>query len=781
MNTGSIKIAVGHEEVAGRDEGSISDSPSSEELRNDCSNDEAEDYTEEKWCAEIVSNSSTGTVSTKRRYVMTERNARPRKKPARQRTIDEEVTHLANRRDKISCCKKLRCFRHSNWDYLVQKMKDVRRTTPFQRKALLKDMLCSDNSFQFDGKKVCSTFLKSAFCFTRKMQSDIRQLGTTIAEPISSADPISVTSSSSKSLTTEKMSPQRDAVIVFLERLADITGDKMPDRNEFHLPFFKKCEVYEAFEIEFKELHRGAPIPSISYFTHTWKQYCFYIKVRKHSRFAKCDVCETLRSALKTAVLKRLSTVELKAQKSSHLKRIWSERLSYKKNRDRAILDPNKYLSLIVDGADQSAFGLPHFTVKTKAERGHAIKVKLIGVLQHSTKNVLRLFTLTDEHETGANHIIESIHRTLLDLQKTQVLPRIFNLQVDNCTRENKNKYLFSYLESLVQWCLFDEVIVSFLPVGHTHEDIDQTFSRTSERLRSKDAITLKELRSELSNVYNNGTTVCDLDKIANWSTLCERTKCLTKISGISQYHYFRFYRAHDLATETPAPDGKTVGKVTRCVVKVQTSDEWESIIPNDASKSFILFCPSLLETPPITTKAPPDLHEVNHRLRSEEGRINSSDKMAELYLLRDRIYKKRTDSFHWDVSTGLELSHWSTSTEIDIGNSTAAGSTSNNYVYDLESFVAVNTHGTFWIARIMEVDDQSSKLLVHWYDAQSSPSPLSTKYSPSYVRGKTGCVSWTDKVPDESVIVNFDSLTKSKTLPMSVRKQLTDHCSKSS
>lgn len=768
---------VGDQEIAAHEEGSVSDSPDLEHLDSVSSSDESEESTDDNWYCEIASTNSTGNVSTKRRYVMTARNAQPSKKPARQRNIDEEVTHLADRRNTIICCKKLRCFRDSNWDYLVQKMKDVRRTTPIQRKALLKDMLCSDNSFQFDGKKVCSTFLKLAFCFTRKMQSQIRQLGATTSEPISSGDPISVTSHSSKSRLTEKMSPQRDSIVIFLERLADITGDKMPDRDEFHLPFFKKLEVYEAFEMEFKELHRGSTVPSISYFTHTWKQYCFHIKVRKHSRFAKCDVCEGLRSALKTAVLKRLSTVDLKAQKSTHLKRIWAERLSYKKNRDRAILDPNNYLSIIVDGADQSAFGLPHFTVKTKSERGHAIKVKLIGVLQHSTINVLRLFTMTDEHETGANHIIESIHRTLLDIQKSQALPRTFNLQVDNCTRENKNKYLFSYLESLVQWCLFDEIIVGFLPIGHTHEDIDQTFSRTSERLRSKDAVTMKELKSELSNVYNSRTTVGDMDKIANWSTLCERTKCLTKISGISQYHYFRFYRAQELVPETPAPDGKTIGKVTRCAVKVQTSDEWQSIITNDSTKSFIFCCPSLLETPSTTTNPPPDLNEVNQRLRSEEGRINSTDKMADLYSLRDRIYQARTDSFHWDVRTGLELSHWSTPIENNIIISVGAGSTSNNYVYDLESFVAVNTHGTFWVARILEVDEQSSQLLVHWYDAQSSPNPLSTKYTPSYVRSKNGCVPWTDNVPDESVIVNFESLTKSKTLPMNVRKQLTDHC----
>ena len=52
----------------------------------------------------------------------------------------------------------------------------------------------------------------------------------------------------------------------------------------------------------------------------------------------------------------------------------------------RARLHSSKYCSIIVDGADQSAFGLPHFTTKPKSNRGHALKVKLIGLLEHKVK-----------------------------------------------------------------------------------------------------------------------------------------------------------------------------------------------------------------------------------------------------------------------------------------------------------------------------------------------------------------------------------------------------------
>ena len=42
------------------------------------------------------------------------------------------------------------------------------------------------------------------------------------------------------------------------------------------------------------------------------------------------------------------------------------------------------------------------------------------------------------------------------------------NLLLDNCWRENKNKFLFSFLASLMQLNIFVEVTCSFLIKGHT-------------------------------------------------------------------------------------------------------------------------------------------------------------------------------------------------------------------------------------------------------------------------------------------------------------------------
>jgi hypothetical protein len=56
-------------------------------------------------------------------------------------------------------------------------------------------------------------------------------------------------------------------------------------------------------------------------------------------------------------------------------------------------------------------------------------------------------------------------------------LPRTLFLQLDNTSKDNKNNYVLSYLAMLVACGIFSDIYVSFLPVGHTHEDVDQYFS----------------------------------------------------------------------------------------------------------------------------------------------------------------------------------------------------------------------------------------------------------------------------------------------------------------
>ena len=48
--------------------------------------------------------------------------------------------------------------------------------------------------------------------------------------------------------------------------------------------------------------------------------------------------------------------------------------------------------------------------------------------------------------------------------------PPVLYLQLDNTWKDNKNRYVFGYAGMLVRTGVFKNVVVSFLPKGHTHE-----------------------------------------------------------------------------------------------------------------------------------------------------------------------------------------------------------------------------------------------------------------------------------------------------------------------
>ena len=101
----------------------------------------------------------------------------------------------------------------------------------------------------------------------------------------------------------------------------------------------------------------------------------------------------------------------------------------------------------------------------------------LMGVLVHGRDTYT--FTVPGHLAQGNNVTIQSLWKVLVDIkQKEGKLPPVLYLQLDNTAKQCKSHYLFGFLGLLIKEDVFEKIIVSFLPVGHTHEDIDQLFSR---------------------------------------------------------------------------------------------------------------------------------------------------------------------------------------------------------------------------------------------------------------------------------------------------------------
>ena len=65
---------------------------------------------------------------------------------------------------------------------------------------------------------------------------------------------------------------------------------------------------------------------------------------------------------------------------------------------------------------------------------------------------------------------------------------------MDNCLGDNKNCFTFVFLSLSAARRVFEIVEVGFLPVGHTHGDIDGTYGRLQTKIMCEDIFSLSEI-----------------------------------------------------------------------------------------------------------------------------------------------------------------------------------------------------------------------------------------------------------------------------------------------
>ncbi len=110
----------------------------------------------------------------------------------------------------------------------------------------------------------------------------------------------------------------------------------------------------------------------------------------------------------------------------------------------------------------QKKTNLPRFG----SDESGDLTVRVIGAIAHGPTKDISLF-LVDHFTKETNTVVEVLRRVL---ESRQVLPPTLVLQLDNTSQENKNNRMFTFLASLLDAGIFKEIIVNFLPVGHTHE-----------------------------------------------------------------------------------------------------------------------------------------------------------------------------------------------------------------------------------------------------------------------------------------------------------------------
>lgn len=346
--------------------------------------------------------------------------------------------------------------------------------------------------------------------------------------------------------------------IAYIKVFCERTGEKMPHKKEYTIRIsYPKKIVYDGYKNTFlgpdddpadDRKQPGKPL-GLSKFYELWNDHCAYIQQAKwKGDFAICDICKQHAQIDCNPYVSEEEKVQNRLQFQKHLAKVQWARKDYAVRQQLAMEHPSYYMSMIIDGCDSNTTLLPNIKSRSKSEEDlskHMLKCKLMGVRVHGYRKRDYLFfapPFIAEHMAW-QYTIECLARTFKyeeEYRARQGLgwPKVLYLQMDNTSRDNKNSFLMMYLSYLVEAGIFQEIHLNFLPVGHTHEDIDQMFSVITRKLLRNDAYTFPQWVDLVKNAYND-----ELDRIYLVDlvrTLHDYRPWLDKHAAEDTYHEYR-------------------------------------------------------------------------------------------------------------------------------------------------------------------------------------------------------------------------------------------------
>lgn len=239
---------------------------------------------------------------------------------------------------------------------------------------------------------------------------------------------------------------------------------------------------------------------------------------------SKCFACSRLeRQAQKIREQGRTSGVSVKNQLKDIEKERAKHRAFFKGERMQqhyrvcvALDDYEGSCSLVMDGMDSKKTVCPMYAGKQGELEGlykNFLKVKFTGVMIHGYN--LNIYPSMPWVRTGANLAATALVHTLskwqndLHLQGRE-LPADMYLLTDGGS-ENINHTMMALFGWLVSHRVFANIYVARLPVGHTHNDLDQRWSVVAQHLATIDSPTLDHLLQATREAFNGDYNTAQL------------------------------------------------------------------------------------------------------------------------------------------------------------------------------------------------------------------------------------------------------------------------------
>jgi hypothetical protein len=422
------------------------------------------------------------------------------------------------------------------------------------------------------GKKVCGPFFCAAYPLSKTMFANVRNKIRTRE--------LSVEPKRNDNITAHKTHSIREFMTTYIDK----HGQPMPHKEEIHMPSgMHRGSLYIDYVSTFsKEDIALKSHAAIATFYHVLSTSYAHVKFPKHCAFSQCSTCSKLKSLIEkaegvhkgiTPVPKRSTCVErflfvtnllprnhtnivyslfynfvsaerFKTLRQIHLEKAALERKKFRKHWDKAKSgNPDKYMCVIIDGMTQNTTALPHFKRHPKWLGKDKYPCHVQGVMVAGRNAKMEFCNANVKKDANLN--ITSIHKAIIEEQQLRQnegrpMPEVLYIQMDN-VNSNKSKALFAWCAAMLLLKVFKKIKINFLLVGHTHENIDQLFSRLSIALRERDCLSLDEIMECAKRCMKKEPTVVEEKSSIDWKAWFEGANDLRQdFADTSFNHAFR-------------------------------------------------------------------------------------------------------------------------------------------------------------------------------------------------------------------------------------------------
>jgi len=215
---------------------------------------------------------------------------------------------------------------------------------------------------------------------------------------------------------------------------------------------------------------------SLTHFCKMFKGEHRHIKFPQFCVLGQCNICASTNDTLTNQTMSTREQAQLKQWKLDHLKLIEVEQKAYHLHQQEVVADSSATLSIIMVQLMSFYLLVP---LPSARKDHHLYKLGIHAFINHGLHHH-SLYLHQGQFGCGPNFAVPLLHHHLtlhLAIPAAGLCGLILYIQFDNCRWENKNKYMLAYCLWLVFNKVFQSITISFLPVGHTHEDINQMFS----------------------------------------------------------------------------------------------------------------------------------------------------------------------------------------------------------------------------------------------------------------------------------------------------------------